>query len=62
MTASSRISTILTAYRKHTKHGMRELAAQIDILPSTLNRLEKGQRAGDAETQLKIINWIFGEK
>jgi transcriptional regulator with XRE-family HTH domain len=58
--ALARISTLLKARRKEKEIGLRELARECGVSPSTLSRLENGTTSSlpDANTLSKIATWM----
>lgn len=54
------IDMLIRAFMKEHRWSCRKLAPKIGISASTLNRVCRSEPM-DAKTQLKLINWIFGE-
>jgi transcriptional regulator with XRE-family HTH domain len=53
------INQMLALYRAQNGYTVRELAKRLGIDYSALSRIEHGRRV-DAETQIKLIAWVFG--
>jgi transcriptional regulator with XRE-family HTH domain len=62
-----RLGEILRVYREHNdgnkgrhdplRHGLREMAAEIGVSPTTLSRIEKGH-APDQKTLQALWGWL----
>ena len=52
------LGRVLAGYRNAVPLSVRELAAQIGIPHSTLNRIEHGHPC-DSDTFAKILLWLF---
>lgn len=55
-----RIGQLLQKWRAIEDRAVRDLAAEIGISPSTLNRLELGQNI-EADAMLKVNNWLWSD-
>lgn len=52
------IGALIGLYRRVNNLTTKQLAEQIGISPSTLNRVEAGKDC-DLDTMLKMIQWLF---
>ena len=55
-----RLGEVIQKWRLWQERNIRDLAAEIGISPSTLSRIERGERM-DAPTFMKILNWLTAE-
>ena len=53
-----RLGAVIADYRWANRMGGRELAKEIGVSHSTLNRFENGENC-DGETLVKIMTWLF---
>lgn len=54
------LGSMIAAYRKLNRYGVREMAKIIGVSSATLNRVERGEYC-DARTLIKIMAWLFAE-
>lgn len=53
-----RLGSVLRCYRVMKEMGFRELAEEVGVSAATLCRIESG-KAMDADTLLKLLNWML---
>ena len=53
-----RLGNILRKWRIMEEKGIREVAGEIGIAPSTLSRVERGEQT-DGETLKRILCWLL---
>lgn len=53
-----RLGKIISDWRHMNKLGIRAVAADIGVSPSTLSRIERGEEF-DSATMRKLLLWIF---
>ena len=52
------IGELIKAWRDKYRLGVRSAAKSIGVSAATISRIERGKQI-DAETMLKLVNWLF---